>query len=131
MLFRSNDTATTEIYTTYDTLSLHDALPILSRPWRGHRQRVGLPIPIEPGISRIGQLRRQNLHAIVTGTRLLDRDFQRRHQLNAVLDAVAEVLKPAYGLRTFLIAAHEYVAHFFAATWAASIRFVASRSTSG
>ena len=27
MLFRSNDTATTEIYTTYDT-SLHDALPI-------------------------------------------------------------------------------------------------------
>jgi hypothetical protein len=23
-----NDTATTEIYTTYDTLSLHDALPI-------------------------------------------------------------------------------------------------------
>ena len=28
MLFRSNDTATTEIYTTLDTLSLHDALPI-------------------------------------------------------------------------------------------------------
>ena len=28
MLFRSNDTATTEIYTWYDTLSLHDALPI-------------------------------------------------------------------------------------------------------
>ena len=28
MLFRSNDTATTEIYTTEDTLSLHDALPI-------------------------------------------------------------------------------------------------------
>ena len=28
MLFRSNDTATTEIYTTYDTLSLHDALLI-------------------------------------------------------------------------------------------------------
>ena len=30
MLFRSNDTATTEIYTTLDTLSLHDALPIWS-----------------------------------------------------------------------------------------------------
>ena len=30
MLFRSNDTATTEIYTTEHTLSLHDALPILS-----------------------------------------------------------------------------------------------------
>ena len=28
MLFRSNDTATTEIYTLSDTLSLHDALPI-------------------------------------------------------------------------------------------------------
>ena len=31
MLFRSNDTATTEIYTQFDTLSLHDTLPI-SRP---------------------------------------------------------------------------------------------------
>ena len=28
MLFRSNDTATTEIYTVMNTLSLHDALPI-------------------------------------------------------------------------------------------------------
>ena len=28
MLFRSNDTATTEIYTPSNTLSLHDALPI-------------------------------------------------------------------------------------------------------
>ena len=28
MLFRSNDTATTEIYTGSYTLSLHDALPI-------------------------------------------------------------------------------------------------------
>ena len=28
MLFRSNDTATTEIYTAFYTLSLHDALPI-------------------------------------------------------------------------------------------------------
>ena len=27
MLFRSNDTATTEIYTVTNTLSLHDALP--------------------------------------------------------------------------------------------------------
>ena len=30
MLFRSNDTATTEIYTRRNTLSLHDALPIYS-----------------------------------------------------------------------------------------------------
>ena len=29
MLFRSNDTATTEIYTVEHTLSLHDALPIV------------------------------------------------------------------------------------------------------
>ena len=29
MHFRSNDTATTEIYTVRNTLSLHDALPIL------------------------------------------------------------------------------------------------------
>ena len=28
MLFRSNDTATTEIYTVRNTFSLHDALPI-------------------------------------------------------------------------------------------------------
>ena len=31
MLFRSNDTATTEIYTHANTLSLHDALPISQR----------------------------------------------------------------------------------------------------
>ena len=31
MLFRSNDTATTEIYTYHNTLSLHDALPICRR----------------------------------------------------------------------------------------------------
>ena len=31
MLFRSNDTATTEIYTACYTLSLHDALPIRER----------------------------------------------------------------------------------------------------
>ena len=32
MLFRSNDTATTEIYTRLYTLSLHDALPICLDP---------------------------------------------------------------------------------------------------
>ena len=32
MLFRSNDTATTEIYTVPYTLSLHDALPIWLLP---------------------------------------------------------------------------------------------------
>ena len=34
MLFRSNDTATTEIYTSLHTLSLHDALPICRRAER-------------------------------------------------------------------------------------------------
>ena len=33
MLFRSNDTATTEIYTLRYTLSLHDALPIFGGRW--------------------------------------------------------------------------------------------------
>ena len=35
MLFRSNDTATTEIYTLNDTLSLHDALPVSTELARG------------------------------------------------------------------------------------------------
>ena len=43
MLFRSNDTATTEIYTSSYTLSLHDALPILSglRGDAGNRDNTG------------------------------------------------------------------------------------------
>ena len=36
MLFRSNDTATTEIYTSPHTLSLHDALPILGHKTANH-----------------------------------------------------------------------------------------------
>ena len=40
MLFRSNDTATTEIYTVYNTLSLHDALPI-SQKSCGVLQKLG------------------------------------------------------------------------------------------
>ena len=42
MLFRSNDTATTEIYTQFDTLSLHDALPISSIGSMGIGFLVGL-----------------------------------------------------------------------------------------
>ena len=38
MLFRSNDTATTEIYTVYNTVSLHDALPI------SPAQRLGVSV---------------------------------------------------------------------------------------
>ena len=43
MLFRSNDTATTEIYTTYDTLSLHDALPISGRGADARNQLLEKP----------------------------------------------------------------------------------------
>src|SRR6187431_1464251 len=38
--FFFNDTATTEIYTTVHTLSLHDALPILESVRRTHRAVV-------------------------------------------------------------------------------------------
>src|SRR6059036_4340673 len=38
--FFFNDTATTEIYTTYDTLSLHDALPISDRFGRDVLSRI-------------------------------------------------------------------------------------------
>ena len=40
MLFRSNDTATTEIYTDYYTLSLHDALPICGSQGAQHINTV-------------------------------------------------------------------------------------------
>src|SRR5881398_4263614 len=43
VFFFFNDTATTEIYTLSDTLSLHDALPI-SR--RSHRHPEGEPQPV-------------------------------------------------------------------------------------
>ena len=43
MLFRSNDTATTEIYTSPHTLSLHDALPIFNaKQLNADPNRIGL-----------------------------------------------------------------------------------------
>ena len=47
MLFRSNDTATTEIYTHSDTLSLHDALPIRAqaKPFKLGGETFELPAP--------------------------------------------------------------------------------------
>ena len=45
MLFRSNDTATTEIYTTEDTLSLHDALPISAVSLGGPIGFIGIVVP--------------------------------------------------------------------------------------
>ena len=53
MLFRSNDTATTEIYTPVNTLSLHDALPIQRVAWYQQLGAVGYALApavvIEPG----------------------------------------------------------------------------------
>ena len=54
MLFRSNDTATTEIYTTEHTLSLHDALPIFTVGERaishmGHIKMMGAVQPFLSG----------------------------------------------------------------------------------
>ena len=47
MLFRSNDTATTEIYTDRYTLSLHDALPISAREMATTvTRRTGLPLEL-------------------------------------------------------------------------------------
>src|SRR3546814_10824693 len=42
--FFFNDTATTEIYTYGHTLSLHDALPILSRAWRLSTVQIGITL---------------------------------------------------------------------------------------
>ena len=42
MLFRSNDTATTEIYTVGNTLSLHDAL-LIWRPQGNSRLEIQMP----------------------------------------------------------------------------------------
>src|SRR6059036_4001155 len=50
--FFFNDTATTEIYTTYDTLSLHDALPIslfITRPSLAHYTRDRAELELRAG----------------------------------------------------------------------------------
>ena len=63
MLFRSNDTATTEIYTPLYTLSLHDALPIsvaafsgFAGPagvWAVDALAVGVPFLVMAGITLV------------------------------------------------------------------------------
>ena len=63
MLFRSNDTATTEIYTGIHTLSLHDALPI----YLGHAclRQVDLPRRAQAHIDRINQVTGESVHVAV------------------------------------------------------------------
>ena len=53
MLFRSNDTATTEIYTTVHTLSLHDALPIFVD--------LALPHDVDPAVASLPGVARIDL----------------------------------------------------------------------
>src|SRR5213595_4275537 len=48
LFFYFNDTATTEIYTTEDTLSLHDALPI----WRFWKPIMRCTVSSRDGVSR-------------------------------------------------------------------------------
>ena len=70
MLFRSNDTATTEIYTPSNTLSLHDALPVspFSRALQtANIALAGRDVPHvvdeELGDVRIGELEGKSLDA--------------------------------------------------------------------
>ena len=49
MLFRSNDTATTEIYTRFYTLSLHDALPICAHILPAQTDQTGHGIMVADG----------------------------------------------------------------------------------
>ena len=55
MLFRSNDTATTEIYTGPYTLSLHDALPILQSARTRQSEHVSAAGPLESRRTRARQ----------------------------------------------------------------------------
>ena len=64
MLFRSNDTATTEIYTRLYTLSLHDALPIFGE--LTVEEAVILAVVLAPTDAALGQ-------AVVTEPRLPSR----------------------------------------------------------
>ena len=64
MLFRSNDTATTEIYTVLHTLSLHDALPISVRTLRGFLKQIP-PRLITRTARRIGARRAAQLRTFL------------------------------------------------------------------
>ena len=55
MLFRSNDTATTEIYTIQHTLSLHDALPISTLGPGIVNGLIALTLVFIPPIARVAE----------------------------------------------------------------------------
>src|SRR5258706_14985149 len=79
IFFFFNDTATTEIY----TLSLHDALPILSRPDRDHPRR---------GAAHVAR----GLRALASprlGTRaLVDRSEEHTSELQSLTNLVCRLL---------------------------------------
>ena len=84
MLFRSNDTATTEIYTHANTLSLHDALPIfMSRS----EARSAVLFELETGGN---------------GLACIDDEAEPKRQLGLVAE-------PGYGSRKFAIVANSDV----------------------
>ena len=94
MLFRSNDTATTEIYTVSDTLSLHDALPISDQ----------LPDPDLPELAFAGRsnVGKSSLINALTGHKALARASSepgRTKQLNffRLADRMTLVDMPGYG----------------------------------
>src|SRR5213595_2104055 len=90
-VFFFNDTAPTEIYTTEDTLSLHDALPISAAHAARVRAdapvcRVGQPHPLQQSIGLASSLRRRHgverrLQAdqLATGHQRIERRLLERH----------------------------------------------------
>jgi TetR/AcrR family transcriptional repressor of nem operon len=62
VLFRSNDTATTEIYTHANTLSLHDALPISREVLNNYWAGAELEMLADKSIAPLERLRRHFQH---------------------------------------------------------------------
>ena len=79
MLFRSNDTATTEIYTVMNTLSLHDALPI---------SRFNLLIETQPQYLKLDMSLIRDVHEVPEKQALIDGTCLSMRRLG--IDVIAE-----------------------------------------